>query len=249
MGKTIEALLHLQSTQLQLVHVQRRLASQKNAVTAQERKINQLRDDWEQLHDKRLHRRTEADRLELELKTREEHVAKLRAALNTAKTNKEYAAILTQINTAKADNAKFEDEALRLMQEVDTISADADKIKAMIDEQEAQLEDIRRTSAEQIEKLTVMAEQISAQRTQAANAVPHQILTVFERIANSYDGEAMAPIEIHGKKAPYEYICGGCFMSLNAEHVNALRVRDEIRTCDNCRRILYLAAAPEKSRT
>ncbi len=30
-------------------------------------------------------------------------------------------------------------------------------------------------------------------------------------------------------------------MSLNAEHANALRTRDEIRTCDICGRILYLA--------
>jgi predicted nucleic acid-binding Zn-ribbon protein len=29
-------------------------------------------------------------------------------------------------------------------------------------------------------------------------------------------------------------------MSLSAEHANALRVRDEIRTCNNCGRILYM---------
>ena len=38
-------------------------------------------------------------------------------------------------------------------------------------------------------------------------------------------------------------------MSLNAEHANALRVRDEIRTCDNCKRILYLEPEAEKART
>jgi predicted nucleic acid-binding Zn-ribbon protein len=57
----------------------------------------------------------------------------------------------------------------------------------------------------------------------------------------------MAAIEIHGKRPPHDYVCGGCYMSLNAEHVNALRTRDEIRTCDNCGRILYLEAEAEKS--
>jgi hypothetical protein len=65
-------------------------------------------------------------------------------------------------------------------------------------------------------------------------------LAVFDRIAGNYDGDAMDAIEFQGSKPPYEFICGGCYMSLTAEHVNALRTKDEIRTCDNCRRILYL---------
>jgi len=248
MGKTIDALLHLQSTQRDLVHVRKKLEAQKNAVAAQERKIEQLRSDWEELHQRSLHRRSEADRLSTELQAREQHVSKLRAALNTAKTNKEYASILTQINTAKADNAKLEERALGVMQEVDAINADAEALKAEIDKQTERLERIKVESAEQIEKLSALAEEISQRRQQAAQAVPPEVLAIFERIADNYDGEAMAPIEIHGKKPPYEYICGGCFMSLNAEHVNALRVRDEIRTCDNCRRILYLEPETEKSR-
>jgi len=40
-------------------------------------------------------------------------------------------------------------------------------------------------------------------------------------------------------------VCGGCYMSLNAEHANVLRTRDEIRTCDNCKRILYMEAQPQ----
>jgi predicted nucleic acid-binding Zn-ribbon protein len=36
-------------------------------------------------------------------------------------------------------------------------------------------------------------------------------------------------------------------MTLNAEHANALRVRDEIRKCDNCGRILYLEPAGASS--
>ena len=55
----------------------------------------------------------------------------------------------------------------------------------------------------------------------------------------------MAPIEIEGTKPPHSYVCGGCFMSLNAEHANALRSRDEVRTCDSCGRILYLEVKQE----
>ena len=70
--------------------------------------------------------------------------------------------------------------------------------------------------------------------------MPSQALAVFERIAATRNGEAMAHIEIHGKKPPHEYTCGGCFMSIAAENANALRTRDELRLCDHCGRILYL---------
>ena len=60
-------------------------------------------------------------------------------SLNTAKTNKEYAAILTQINTLKADNAKLEEEALRIMQDADAIKAQADKVAKQIEAEKARL--------------------------------------------------------------------------------------------------------------
>ena len=43
--------------------------------------------------------RIQADRLELELKSRDEHIEKLRGHLNLARTNKEYSALLTELNT------------------------------------------------------------------------------------------------------------------------------------------------------
>jgi predicted nucleic acid-binding Zn-ribbon protein len=248
MGTLLAALLQVQSIERQLAHVRGRLRSRKNAVAAQQRKIDQLASDWKVLHDRGFTRRKDADRLELDLRHREAEVSKYRAALNTAKTNKEYAAILTQINTLKADNSKLEEQVLRVMQEVDLIKADADKLQQQVQAEQARLGEIEKQSAEEVRRLTAMFEDLTAKRTKAAEDVPAEPLAAFDRIASSHEGEAMAQIEIHGKRPPLDYVCGGCYMSLNAEHVNALRVRDEIRTCDNCGRILYLEAQTETSK-
>jgi predicted nucleic acid-binding Zn-ribbon protein len=94
-----------------------------------------------------------------------------------------------------------------------------------------------------------MMEDLTGKRAEAAKGVSQEYLAAFDRIAGNYEGDAMAAIEIHGKRPPQEFVCGGCFMALNAEHVNALRTRDEIRTCDNCGRILYLEVEAQKSAT
>jgi predicted nucleic acid-binding Zn-ribbon protein len=247
MASTIEALLHLQSIERQLAHIRHRLRSRENAVSAQERRIGQLQGGYDALHEKVMEKRKEGDQLDLDLKSREERVSKLRTGLNTARTNKEYAAILMQINTHKADNSKIEEQALRIMQEADAIQAEADEMQARIEAEQGRLDEIRQSSRQEIEKLNGMMEDLSAQRVDAVQNVPREALAVFERIAENYDGEAMAAVEIHGKKPPHQYVCGGCYMGLNAEHANALRVRDEIRRCDNCGRILYLAPQAEES--
>ena len=249
MGKTLEALLHLQSTQLDLVHVQKRLRFQTYAVSSQEQNIQKLQDEYDQLHEKSLKWRSDADRHDLEFKTKDEHIQKLRAALNTAKTNKEYAAFLTEINSFKADNAKNEELTLKLLSEVDEIAGQLTELLQQIDQEKKSLEEIVQRSKDEIVRLTGLSEEITAKRTVAAEAVPPDALKVFERIAEGLDGEAMAPIETHGKKPPFEFVCGGCFMTLNAEHANALQVRDEIRLCNNCGRILYMEQSPEQSRT
>ena len=240
MGTLLESLLRVQSIERQLSLVKRRLRAQQNAVRAQQHRLDGLREDHEALKAKSLLRRKEADGLDLTLKSSEENVAKLRTALNTTKTNKEYATLLMQINTTKADNAKVEEEALNIMQEMDAIAEKLGEVEKDVQAQETQLAEITGASAEESARLGEMLEDLGSQHAVAATDVPSKALAVFDRIAESYDGEAMAMIEITGDKPPFDYVCGGCFMSLNAEHANALHVRDEIRTCDNCGRILYV---------
>ncbi|MCY2930299.1 MAG: C4-type zinc ribbon domain-containing protein [Planctomycetota bacterium] len=240
MGTLLGGLLKLQAVERQLAQVRGRKRTRLNIIRVQEGKVELLRKEQDQLHQRILSRRKDSDQLTLDLKTREDHVSKLRTSLNSAKTNKEYAAILTQLNGMKADNAKIEEQALIVMQDAEAVVGEEAKSQERIAQEQARLEEMKKFTSDELARLETMIESLSAQRAEAAKDVPATALTAFERIAGNYDGEGMANIEIRGNKPPYDYVCGGCYMSLNAEHVNALRTRDEIRTCDNCQRILYL---------
>ena len=247
MGTVLTALLKLQSIERKLASVRGRLRIRQNAVLVQHQRVEELREKWQTVHDLVIAKKMQADALDLELKQKDQDVIKYREALNTATSNKEYAAILTAMNTLKADNSKFEEQELQIMQEIENFSAEAEAIQLQIAEQEKLLDEVNAKNAEEVARLEAMMEKLQGQRDEAAKDVPQTALAVFDRIASNYDGEAMAAIELHGKKEPFTYICGGCFMSLNAEHVNALGVKDEIRTCDNCGRILYVETSTEAS--
>ena len=165
-------------------------------------------------------------------------LAKYRAALNTAKSNKEYAAILTELNTNKADSSKVESQALELMKNIDADQVQCDQIKQQIELAKNELNEIRKQTEELAKKFEAEIADIERQWQQAARDVSAEALEIFRRVAETYDGEAIAEIEVHDHRSGI-YTCGGCFMTLTTETANTLMSRDEIIRCPNCARILY----------
>jgi predicted nucleic acid-binding Zn-ribbon protein len=184
--------------------------------------------------------KVQADRLELELKSNDDTISKLRASLNTAKTNKEYSALLTQLNTTKADNSKVETQTFELLKDIEADEAECRDIQTQIDEQKQTLEQTRKESEALAVKYQAQIDEIQAEWDQIAKSVPSQQLKIFNRVAETYDGQAAVEVEQQeGEKGAYS--CGGCFMGVPAESVNMLMTKDDIIRCPNCTRILILS--------
>ncbi|MBI4580622.1 MAG: hypothetical protein HY718_13020, partial [Planctomycetes bacterium] len=115
MGATLDALFRLQTIENQLRSVREQIESRHRRVVGQTRRIATLEQQLNETRQSITKAQTEANSLELERKIHESHIVRLREALNQAKSNKEYAAILTQLNTDKADALKLEDKVLTAM--------------------------------------------------------------------------------------------------------------------------------------
>ena len=133
MGATLEQLFQLQEIETRLVDHRRRLETRHRQIRSSERRIDQCSQEHDETLNRARERQIAADAIELQIKTNDAEVAKLREALNSAKSNREYAAILTQINTAKADNTKEEEIVLQMMSETEAIRSQAD---AQLEQQE-----------------------------------------------------------------------------------------------------------------
>lgn len=239
MGSMLEALLQLQDIELQIVDIRRQLAQKERLVRRQTAKLQEAQQKLAAERDGLRRAQMEVDSLDVDLKGRAAHVNKLREQLNSVRTNKEYAALLSQLNTEKAEATRIETKALQLMEGVETRRksvADHEEIErtesARLTDQKAQAEQVQRTFAEKLSDL-------QARRAAAAERLDHEVLAQFERISERYEGEVMARIErTHPRRD--EFNCGGCHMNLSVEHFNALKVRDEVLTCRNCGRILFI---------
>jgi predicted nucleic acid-binding Zn-ribbon protein len=244
MGSVLQTLVKLQSVENRLRVAKAKLARCRRSVIIQENQIRTLQNAFEAKKEEIQLTTIQSDRLELELKTRDEEITKLRASLNTARTNKEYAVVLTQLNTTRADNSKIETQVLELMKDIEVDQTECQKIQQQIDEQKAKLEQVRKESEQLSTKYEAEVDQIQCEWDEAAKQVPTEHLEVFKRVAETYDGEAVAIIEQHEGRTG-AYTCGGCFMGVTDECVNQLMTRDEIIRCPNCTRILVLGASQE----
>jgi predicted nucleic acid-binding Zn-ribbon protein len=244
MGPVLSGLTKLQSVENRLRVAKNKLSRCRRNVIIQENQIRTLTSSYEAKKEEIQLTRVQSDRLELELKTRDEAISRLRASLNNAKTNKEYAAVLTQLNTTKADNSKIESQILDLMKDIEADEAECKNIQQQIEEQKKLLEQ-KRTEAEQLSiKYQAEIDQIQSEWNESASQVPPEALEIFKRVADTYDGEALAKVEEQEAKTA-AYSCGGCFMAITPETVNLLMTKDDIIRCPNCTRILVLSGSGE----
>lgn len=239
MGPILDGLVKLQSVENRLRVIKNKLARCRRSVIFQENQLRGLQSALQAKHDEVKLTKVQSDRLELELKSRDEHIAKYRAALNLAKSNKEYSVILTELNTSKADNSKIESQILELMKNIEVDEADYAEIEIQIEEQKEKLDQFRKDCAAKVGQFEEEIAEIQIEWDQAAIDIPPDALAVFKRVAETYDGEALASAEQRNEKVQ-AYSCGGCFMGLTAETVNQLMTKDEIIRCGSCTRILVL---------
>jgi uncharacterized protein len=246
MGAILDALHHLQQIDSQLRSVREQIESKQRSAQSHQKKVAATERQIADLHLQIRQAQTDTDKLELERKTHEQHIAKLRETLNKTKTNKEYAAILTQLNTDKADASKLEDAVLAGLTRIDELKRNEDQLRVILGKEKTRVVELEKAASETLARLSGKLKDLESQRASAAAKVPRETLSQFERACEAHEGEALAAVEqAHPKRE--EYICSGCNMSLTLETINALRSRDAVVQCQTCSRILYIHAPAHAS--
>ncbi len=241
MGGTVEAFRRLQAVELKLAVIRREREARSRRVESQRKVVKKAEDKL--LEEKKNHRekQVQIDAVQLEVSSREDSVSKHRLALNKAKTNKEYATILTAMNTEKADNSKLEEEILKGMEELQTIDQRIAACEADRDKQLQLAAAAEKSLAEYEAQTKAEWDRLQADKSAAAAGLSQEALASFTRTAERHDGEAMAPVvKLHPKRE--DWACGGCNMKITLEVVNALQTKDDMQVCKVCGRVLYYEA-------
>lgn len=245
MGRILDALHALQEIETELGRLRRGENDRTRLVRSAERQIRRTNEKLSQFESERAATQLEVDHYDTQVKSRDDTISKHREALLTARTNKDYAAILTSINTEKADSAKVEKLALEKLTEFERITEQVAGCAEEKSKFDARLAKANKAVQDYLDETQEEREELLERRREASEGLPPTALATFTRVAEKHDGEGLAEvIRLHPKRE--EYACGGCNMTVPLDHVNALAARDEIQYCLVCGRILYLLSTAEK---
>jgi predicted nucleic acid-binding Zn-ribbon protein len=183
--------------------------------------------------------KTKLDSTKKELRTREKDLEvanvkrqKLEARLYEVKTNKEYSAVLLEIEEAKQEKAKTEEDILTLMEMQERLGVeikDAEQRLRSREEQARQDEGVVRQKLAAVEQ---ELEGLRAQRRARAKDLPAALLASYDRISKARGGVAIAAVTSAA-------VCGGCRVGIRPQAVQELRSATGLMVCESCGRYLY----------
>ena len=169
---------------------------------------------------------------ELDLASKEENIKKLQTQLYSLKTNKEYQAMLQQINDAKADASVIEDKILQLLDQLDKVKNDIEQEKQRLKEEEKVFLEQKKRIEDRIKEIEDRLAQLEAQRKQIIPEIVPKILAQYERILFNRDGLAIVSVKNNS--------CQGCNMFVPPQVINLIKMYERIVTCEVCNRMLYI---------
>jgi predicted nucleic acid-binding Zn-ribbon protein len=168
---------------------------------------------------------------ESELKQGQEKLRKAKERLLEVKTNKEYQAMLTEIETVEKSNGRIEEEILILYDRIDEkkgfVKTHDRELKQYQSSYEAERKQID-------EELSSIDGELEVQQKKFEALVPDlkpDLLRRYEMIKGRRNGVAVVSAR--------NSICSGCNMNLPPQLYNELQRSEELICCPNCNRIIY----------
>lgn len=172
-----------------------------------------------------------------EASTIEARMNKIRDQMNAAKTNKEYSAFLTELNTLKAQKDASEKHALELMEKVQGLET---QLAELASQREQRLKIVAQAKADRDQRageIQVRLDELNAQRTTLVADVSKDAMRIFDELVRTHGDNAMAEVEVLDHRA-HEYTCSACQMTVTVETVNKL-VAGNLTRCPSCQCLLF----------
>ncbi len=170
--------------------------------------------------------------LEMELMGVESKISKYQSQLLEVKTNKEYQAMLKEIDTCRAERAALDEKILLEMEETERRGL---ALRAM----EEGLGAMRKATAEGkarldglVRDLSREQETLEAARRELSATIGAAYLDPFLKVARQRKGLALVAVR--------EGLCGGCHVRVMPTLVQQVRRASGLIACDSCKRFLYV---------
>ncbi len=232
MSPELNQLIELQELDLEIQRISDRLSKIPEEHDKTENEFKQHAAEFLDLKSK--HEQTLEDRkqLEADLATTQQNHEKFEQDKTRVRNEKEYTAVLREIDATRKHVSALETDILKRMEELEALDTelairapDVERLRAEVDLSLSALD----KEAEEANRLLV---EFGKRRKKLAGQMPKHLFSTYERLSRLGRGQALAEVRTNG-------ICVACRVRVRPKIFSDVRKGDQLIICENCGRMLY----------
>ena len=174
--------------------------------------------------------------LEREIDTDNDRLTKAQNRLREVRTNKEYSAVLAEIDAGKQRIRTLEDQVLELMEGGEHQQAASQQCEQRLQDSARALADHERKVSEAQEALSGDIAAHNHERGKLIARVQPELYTAYQQAAQRAGG--LAVVEVMADET-----CGGCYLRIRPQLISEVRKQVSLVPCPHCKRLLLWPAS------
>ena len=231
MNPDLRNLIALQDLELKIAGLQKQASEIPSKNQGLESELQRIKAEYQArtAHSKELsnHRRT----LEGQVDLNRSKLTRLKDQLMSVKTNKEYTAMLHEIQAAEDAIRTEEDKILEVMEQMEILEKQLKGAEQEMLKRSAELQETIRKSTESVPLLESELARLREQKAVMESQVGAELLSRYRRIAEARKGVALAEAK--------DELCSACHVRIRPQMYADLLRTENIHACDSCSRILF----------
>ena len=170
--------------------------------------------------------------LELDVQGETDHMAKAKMKLPAIKTNKEYSAILTEIDGIKEKITSCEDRELEIMEVLEEKEKTLPGLENEYKEEEKKYQEYKAKKETEAVRVKKELEEFKTQRQEVVRSIDPAWVRSYDRVAKSRGGVAVVGLK--------EGVCQGCFQRVRPQMAIEIKTSEKMHQCPECSRVPLL---------
>lgn len=187
--------------------------------------------------DRMVHSQKKRRELESEVKDIKVQIGKYKRQTNDVKTNKEYTALLKEIEESERKVDGLEEAFISEMLLEDDIQKEIRAASLKFAEAQEKLTREKERIFQKKREMEDKAALLAGQKENLLPQLPREQVSLYLRIYQNKGGMALSPVT--------DDFCSMCHMRVRPQVLNELKEAKKLILCENCGRVLYYKAKPE----
>jgi len=201
-------------------------------------RVEELDQQEESIKNSLVEQKDRLKELEVEMHKRDVSIAQINDKINKFKdqlflvtNNKQYDALMLEIDHLKEQRANNETESIAFLEEKETLIVSVESMESELGELSQNLRVRREKLETAISQSAEEKSSLEQQRTEQVNGIDLNIVSVYDRVMKAKDGLAVVHLS--------DSSCGGCGARIPAQTITEVRAKIVMHRCDVCGRFIY----------